>query len=464
MEARPTSMDVPACPGCVASARRIAQLEALVVAQEKRIKHLEQIIDELRRGGKRQAAPFSKGPPKSRPKKPGRKSGSDHGAHQRRQIPPDLDEIHEAPLPPACPKCGCGQIEPTDTQQQYQVEIPTKPIHRQFNVQIGRCGGCGKRVQGRHELQTSDALGACASQLGANAQALTAMMNKDLGLSHGKIRQFFRSVFGIVVSRGGVCQAMQRVARRCAPAQQSILEQVRQSDHVVPDETGWRIGGDLAWLHVVAARDSAAYLIDRRRGYEASVKLLGGEYGGKMTCDGWAAYRRFWKATIQTCLGHLTRRCGEMEEVAKGGAVVFPRKVKSILQEALGARAGPKEQRARVADELQRRMEKLIEPVKTNRANERLAGHLWARRGELFEFLRHEGVDATNWRAEQALRPAVVNRKVWGGSRTESGAGAQSVLMTVLQTLKLRAAEPLRWLSEMLCAPRSAGPILVPQA
>lgn len=424
---------------------------------------LEQIIDELRRGGKRQAAPFSKSPPKADPKKPGRKSGPEHGAHHRRQVPETIDEIHEAKLPEQSPCCG-RPIEQTDTQQQYQVEIPTRPIHRQFKVQIGRCCGCGRRVQGRHELQTSDALGACASQLGANAQALAATMNKELGLSHGKIARFFRSVFGIRISRGGSCHAMHRVARRCEPAQQSIIEQVRRSDHVVPDETGWRIGGNQAWLHVAATKDAAAYLIDRQRGYEASAKLLGEDFAGMMTCDGWAPYRRFWRATIQTCLGHLLRRCHEMLATATGGAVVFPRKVKSILQEALGARDGPAEQRARLADELQRRIQKLIEPIKHHPANERLARHLWERRGELLVFLRHDHVDATNWRAEQAIRPAVVNRKVWGGNRTEGGAAAQSTLMTVLQTLKLRAIEPLQWMSGMLRAPRSARPILVPQA
>ena len=43
----------------------------------------------------------------------------------------------------------------------------------------------------------------------------------------------------------------------------------------------------------------------------------------------------------------------------------------------------------------------------------------------LLTFLRHPRIDATNWRAEQALRPFVVVRKVWGGNRTEHGASQQ---------------------------------------
>src|SRR5262249_34891571 len=64
-------------------------------------------------------------------------------------------------------------------------------------------------------------------------------------------------------------------------------------------------------------------------------------------------------------------------------------------------------------------------PPKTNPANERLAQHLWAHRDDLFTFLRQPGLDATNWRAELALRFGVLLRKVWGGSRTWAGARAQ---------------------------------------
>jgi hypothetical protein len=49
------------CPGCVAAAKRIAELEAKLEAALKRITELEAIIEELRRGDKRQAAPFLQG-------------------------------------------------------------------------------------------------------------------------------------------------------------------------------------------------------------------------------------------------------------------------------------------------------------------------------------------------------------------------------------------------------------------
>jgi transposase len=153
--------------------RRVAEVEA-------QVERLTRLLEQQQRDGKRQAAPFAKGPPKPEPKRPGRKPGPDYGPKAHRQPPAHIDEVHEAPLPRACPGCG-GPVEETHVAHQYQVEIPRKPIHRQFNVHVGRCGRCHKRLQGRHPLQTSDALGAAASQLGPDAQAAVVELNKQGG-------------------------------------------------------------------------------------------------------------------------------------------------------------------------------------------------------------------------------------------------------------------------------------------
>lgn len=67
-------------------------------------------------------------------------------------------------------------------------------------------------------------------------------------------------------------------------------------------------------------------------------------------------------------------------------------------------------------------------------------------------FLDKPWVDATNWRAEQAIRPAVVNRKVWGGNRTEAGAKAQGVLMSVLRTCWQAGRSAVDFVSQTLRA------------
>lgn len=73
---------------------------------------------------------------------------------------------------------------------------------------------------------------------------------------------------------------------------------------------------------------------------------------------------------------------------------------------------------------------------KSDPANETFAGHLYRNLNHLFTFLRRPGLDATNWRAEQAVRPAVVNRKLWGGHR------AQPDCLRVDRELSKRAEAP----------------------
>jgi transposase len=460
MDADQVNTDVPSCAGCVAAAKHIAQLEA-------RVKQLEHRLEELSRAGKRQAAPFSRGLPKLNPKRPGRKSGEDYGTKAYRRVPPVIDEVYDAPLPKHCPKCGASAIVETEMGEQYQVEIPRRPIYRQFNIHIGQCSCCQRRVQGRHPLQTSDALGCCASQIGPEAQSAVVLLNKELGLSQGKISRFFQAIFGIKLTRGGSCQIMLRAAERCQSNYQAIIKHVQDSPWIVPDETGWRIGGWTAWLHVAVGQDAVAYLVARQRGIEASSILIGEDYAGKLIHDGWASYDRFWRAIHQTCLGHLLRRCHGLLETATRGAVIFPRKVKAILQEGLETRDQRDTRQITLtaskarADELDERMEKLLEPIKSNVANERLAKHLWKHRGQLFPFLRYKGIDATNYRAEQALRPAVPNRKVWGGNRTEKGAEAQSILMSVCFTAEKNGHRAMEFLSRILCTLPAMRPLLL---
>jgi transposase len=85
--------------------------------------------------------------------------------------------------------------------------------------------------------------------------------------------------------------------------------------------------------------------------------------------------------------------------------------------------------------------------------NRRLAKHVLGHALHWFWFLIDPTIDATNWRAEQAIRPAVVNRKVWGGNRTWPGAKTQSILTSLLVTLDQRGHTPLDWFAALRCAP-----------
>ena len=80
----------------------------------------------------------------------------------------------------------------------------------------------------------------------------------------------------------------------------------------------------------------------------------------------------------------------------------------------------------------------------------RLAQHLWKHRDDLLTFLKIPGIDATNWRAEHAIRPAVVTRKVCGGNRSWAGADSHQILASVARTASQRELNPHVVLASML--------------
>jgi transposase len=438
------------CSNCQSLQRRVHDLQA-------EIERLRRQLDEATRTGKRQVAPFAKDQPKPNPRKPGRKPGKNYGtkAHRQPPSPEQIDEVHEAPLPHVCPDCG-GPLDETHVAQQFQVEIPRKPIHRQFNIHVGQCRQCHRRVQGRHPLQTSDALGAAAAQLGPDAQAAVVELNKQGGLSHGKVTRCLESLFGIRLSRGGSVHTVLRAAARSEPVYKAIRQAVAQSDRVVPDETGWRVGGQPVWLHTLVSPQATAYVIDPTRSGAVAEAILGLDYDGTLIHDGWSPYDQFEDARHQQCLNHLLRRADNMAAAATRGAVCFPRRVAELLRKGLCLRDRHAEGEisrhglAGACGRLENQLFDLIFPPKANAANETLAQHLWNHRHELFTFLRRPGLDATNWRAELAIRFGVILRKVWGGSRTWPGARAQSVLMSVWRTCWQQGRSALDFLSQLL--------------
>lgn len=445
--------------------RRNEELSVTIDNVRARIDKLEVALEAAQRSAKRQAAPFRKADgPKAAPKKPGRKSGSRHGRHAHRGVPPRIDEFYDVPLPEVCPHCGGRHLAETEVTPQYQTEIPRTPIYRQFDIHVGQCEDCGGRVQGRHELQTSDAVGAAASQLGSEAHAAMVILNKDLGLSHGKCARVLGTLFGIPIARATSARSNLRTARLAEPAYAQLREDIRGSPMVVPDETGWRVGGRNAWLHGFVTPTATCYEIGDRSGAIAEA-LLGLDWSGTLIHDGWSVYDRFLAAFHQQCLGHLQRRCQRILETAVGAAVRLPRAMLELIDRAFGLRRAWRGHRL-TADELTDaglslgcELEVLVQGTFTYEPNRRLAAHVGDHAMHWFWFLIDPMIDATNYRAEQAMRPAVVNRKVWGGNRTWAGARAQSVLMSVGRTLTQRGADLLLWFSALR---RSPTPLLLP--
>jgi transposase len=183
--------------------------------------------------------------------------------------------------------------------------------------------------------------------------------------------------------------------------------------------------------------------------------------------DGWSPYRPFTAAVHQSCLAHLLRRCRALERDHDDHR--FAPQVATLLQRGLQVRdrwrAGTISDHgvAVARGQLYARMLTLLDTPRLRPPAERFARHLDLEYGGLFSFLIDLDIDATNWRAEQAIRPAVVNRKVWGGNRTAAGAATQQVLTSVLRTSHLRQLDASDVLVDMLCSPTPVVPLALAQ-
>jgi transposase len=280
-------------------------------------------------------------------------------------------------------------------------------------------------------------------------------------LSHGKIADLFDQCFGIKITRGAASQIVTRAARRLEPAHQEITEQLIAASHITPDETGWRLGGRTVWLHAwVGDNGATLYRVDPQRSADVLENVIGLHWSGSMTHDGYSSYDRFEDAAHQQCVDHALRRARSLLESQSGPHRRFPQAVIDLFAEALDRRdrfavdtlagkAPAENDRAVAYEEFVDRLRDLTGRPRADAANDRFAKHLHKHAAEWFLFLIDPTIPTTNHRAEQALKTPIVNRKVWGGNRTNVGAHVQGVTSSVIETCKRTTINAFDYLSDV---------------
>ena len=176
----------------------------------------------------------------------------------------------------------------TGAAAQYQEDLPpVRPLVRRFDIEVGHCSQCRRRIQGRHALQTSDALGAARAQLGPGVVALVVELHTHGGLPLAKVADLLQTRFGLHVTPGGLAHLLHRAARDARPAYEALCEQVRHSPVVTPDETGWRVGALSHWLWAAVTPTTTVYAICAGRGFDDAQTVLGADFDGVLVRDGW---------------------------------------------------------------------------------------------------------------------------------------------------------------------------------
>ena len=301
------------------------------------IARLQKLLEEAVRKRKRNTAPFSRDNPKPNPQTPGRKSGKQYGQQATRPTPQRVDELIAAPLPPCCPHCA-GPVIREDTKAQYQEDLVRVTVVRRFDVEVGVCAGCGRSVQGRHALQTSDALHVGQVQIGPEALSLAALWNKEMGLSHERVARSLQLGYGLTVSRRGICRALERLGNLAAPTYDQLTASLRHSPLNGLDDTGWRVGGQLQNMRVIGNEWVTVYRIEPHRGFAEAAAVLGADYDGFLVHDGARTWYGFLQAFHQTCLAHPIRRCRDLLKILTGTARQFPQAVLDPLLDSLDLR------------------------------------------------------------------------------------------------------------------------------
>lgn len=432
------------------------ELLALVAELQRQIAALRAEIDELKRGGKRQAAPFAKGPRVAEPKPPGRKPGT--GIFRYREAPPPEDmttpPVEVKVTQEACPACG-GPLEEQRVDFAYMTELPARPRPQvtQYRVWVCRCTVCGHQVRGQHADVAPDQHGATAHRLGPRVMAVAHVLHYGVGIPVRKVPAVMAALTGVRLTQGALTQdALRRTAGPIGTVYEQLRAAVPEAPVVHTDDTGWRVGGKPAHLMAFETEAATVYQVRPRHRHEEVQEVIPTSYAGVMVTDRGRSYdaQAFDGVDQQKCLAHILRSISDVVETKSGRACDFGEQLKALLQEALALwharRDGTVTDFKVEAEALQAELtyhlrdRRLQDPD-----NQRLLNELgWHHdRGNLVRFLADPQIEPTNNRAERALRPAVIARKVSHCSKSDQGAYTFAAFTSVVRTLAKQSAAVL---------------------
>ena len=443
--------------------REIKRLQAENEGLKKKIEGLEEEL----RASKRQAAPFSKGQRKANPKRPGRKAGQ--GIFRHRPAPGEAigGEIVEAAVPAGCPRCGGAlAVEGEEWATTTDLPVQPQPVVTRYRVPVCRCSQCGKRVRGTAPGLTADQFGATAHRVGPGVKAAAHALHYGAGVPVRKLPMVLKELTGITLTQGALTQdALRRGEAEVGARYQQLCGGMRGAPVVNTDDTGWRVGGSTAHLMVFVSEQSTVYQIRAHHRNQEVREVIPADYAGVMGTDRGKSYdaEEFDAVAQQKCLGHLQRNITEVLETKKGRAREFGLNLKDILRQGI---------------ELHHRRSDLSSAdyqLQVQQVDEALTFHLRHRilkdddnqrlldgiglhhdRGNLLRFLKVERLEPTNNRAERALRPAVIARKVSHCSKNQRGAEAFAAFVSVIQTAtQAGASSTIAYLRNLFSTPAS---------
>jgi hypothetical protein len=283
--------------------------------------------------------------------------------------------------------------------------------------------------------------------------AAAHVLHYGIGIPVRKIPWVLAALTGVRLTQGAITQdALQRAAGAVGTAYEQLRAMVPETPVVHTDDTGWRVGGEPAHLMAFETEAVTVYQIRRRHRHDEVQEVIPADYAGVMVTDRGRSYdaQAFDRVDQQKCLAHILRSISDVVERKTGRARDFGEQLKACLQEALvlwhRQRECPVTDIKVEAEALQAELTyQLRDRRLKDPANQRLLNELgWHHdRGNVLRFLVDPRIEPTNNRAERALRPAVIARKVSHCSKNSAGAHAFAAFTSVVRTLAKHGVESL---------------------
>ncbi len=340
-----------------------------------------------------------------------------------------------------CPDChGPHLSEVQETRARLIEDLPEPRVEvAEYTVERRYCRDCRKLV----EPSVPGVLP--GAQLGLRAMHAIVQMRVQHRMPVEQIPPLLESLYGLKLSEGEVHSVLAQMAEAYTPVFEGFVQAMRDAPTKYLDETSWSVSGDGSYLWVAATPREAIYRIAPSRGHEEAMALLGPTPKGTMVHDRFSAYEAVARKTNlgqQLCWFHLLGDSKELEEFLGDEGREIHGVMKTVWEAAYRV-AGHG-----TGKDVEQLWEALEGGLRNRRGSssrgERFVNEVLSQRAWLFEFVVNPEVEGTNNRAERALRPMVVARKIFGGSRSRRGAKVFEVLASVVQSLRLRGQGLMR--------------------
>ena len=454
-------MEQPECPGCRERDRRIAELEARVLALEAQLRDL---MDKLKPPAQKPFEPLPKGPAK---KATGKKRGGQpgHPPHLKSWLPPERVSKIVAHVPTQCVKCEAklpAEAQPNDPPPTIHQVAELPPNFAEVTQHEGHtrtCPCCG--------TVNADVIPAEVrrSTIGPRLLGFMAYLVGVQGISKRGVEEIVETAAGVPISLGTIAHGEREACAALAVPYQEVRQAVADAEVKGLDETGWKEAGKKRWLWVAATMQAVVFLIHPRRSIDA-LKLLLGDLRGLFQTDRWSVYSKHLPADRhQLCWAHLKRNWEKKAEdntIAQRLADRWFALHETIF--ALWHRFKNGEiNRERLIDMMNPHIAALTALYDDGRRSRdaalaRFCTRLLGMIEQHWLFVLADGVEPTNNQAERVQRRAVIWRRRSFGCFSADGCRFVERMLTVVETLKLQKRNVLDYLTEAIAAHRGKHP------